>query len=339
MDAALLDLDEAFGPLLAIIEQAQARAYRAVNRELVGMYWDVGAYMSAKVKAERWGKGVVNEFSRWVRRRLPGVKGFSSQNVWRMKQLYETYEGNQKLSELVRETTWTNNLLIMAGAKTDEARKFYLLLATKYRYGSDDLERQIDSLLFERTMLSNETTKQIVARHPESASFKDSYTLEFLGLPDEHRERDLRDAIVAHLRDFILELGPDFAFLGQEYRVQVGDSDFFIDLLFQNRELACLVAVELKVGRFRPEQLGQLNFYLEALDRDVRKPHENPSIGLLLCTSKDDAVVEYALSRSLSPAMVAEYRLRLPDKRVLEAKLRELSDVAELEILENQDDQ
>jgi predicted nuclease of restriction endonuclease-like (RecB) superfamily len=339
MDPALLDLDEAFGPLLAIIEQAQARAYRAINRELIGMYWDIGAYISGKVDAERWGKGVVNEFSRWVRRQRPGLKGFSPQNVWRMKQLYETYQGNEKLSALLRETTWTNNVTIMAGAKTDEAREFYLLLAVKYNYASRDLERQIGSLLFERTMLSNESTRQIVAHHPELASLRDSYALEFLGLPDDHHERDLRQAIVAHLKDFILEFGPDFAFLGQEYRVQVGNSDFFIDLLLWNRELSCLVAIELKVDKFRPDQLGQLNFYLEALDRDVRKPHENPSIGLLLCTSKDDQVVEYALSRSLSPAMVAEYQLRLPDKKVLEAKLRELSEFAELEVLENQDDE
>ena len=338
INPALLNHDVEFAPLLKIIEQAQARAYRAANRELVGMYWEIGAYISTKVKGERWGKGVVTEFSRWVRRHLPGVKGFSPQNIWRMKQLYETYEGNTKLSELLRETTWTNNLLIMAGAKTDEAREFYLLLATKYCYGSEDLERQIDSLLFERTMLSNESTKKIVARHPELASLRDNYALEFLGLPAQHRERDLRTAIVAHLKDFILEFGSDFAFLGQEYRVQVGNSDFFIDLLFQNRELSCLVAVELKIGKFKPEHLGQLNFYLEALDRDVRKSHENPSIGLLLCTGKDDAVVEYALSRSMSPAMVAEYQLRLPDKKVLEAKLHEISDVAELEILENQED-
>ena len=172
IDPTRLNLDREFGPLLEIIERAQARVYRAVNRELVGMYWDIGAYVSAKVQAERWGKGVVAEFSTWVRRRLPGLKGFSPQNVWRMKQLFETYQGNPELSELVRETTWTNNLLIMAGAKTDEARQFYLLLATKHHYGSQELERQIDALLFERTMLSNKTTKQIVARHPELASLR-----------------------------------------------------------------------------------------------------------------------------------------------------------------------
>jgi predicted nuclease of restriction endonuclease-like (RecB) superfamily len=323
LDPAQLDLDQAFGPLLGIIEQAQARAYRAVNYELVTMYWGIGEYISAKVKTERWGKGVVREFSHWVQRRRPGLKGFSPQNVWRMKQLFETYDGNEKLSELLRETTWTNNLLIMSGAKTDEAREFYLLLATKYRYGSEDLRRQVDSLLFERTMLSSETNKEIIARHPELATLRDSYSLEFLGLPDEHRERDLRQAIVSHLREFILEFGKDFAFVGQEYRLQVGNHDFFVDLLMQNRDLVCLVAIELKTGDFKPEYVGQLNFYLEALDRDVKKPHENPSVGLILCTGKDDTVVEYAMSRSLSPAMVAEYQLRLPDKQVLEAKLRE----------------
>jgi len=331
-----LDADQAFAPLLHIIEQAQARAYRAVNHELVGMYWDIGAYISAKAASERWGKGVVAEFSRWVQRRLPGIAGFSPQNVWRMKQLYETYAGNEKLSALLRETTWSNNLAILSGAKTDEAREFYLLLATKYNYGFRELERQIDSLLFERTMVSNESTKQITARHPELAALRDSYALEFLSLPERHKERDLRDAIVTHLKDFILEFGKDFAFLGQEYRIQVGGTDFAIDLLFSNRELNCLVAIELKVGKFKPEHLGQLDFYLEALDRDVRKPHENPSIGLLLCTGKDDQVVEYALSRSLSPAMVAQYELHLPDKKMLEAKLRELSEVAELEVAEDQ---
>ncbi len=331
------DHDAAFEPLLTLIEQALTRAYRAVNREMVGMYWDVGAYISLRVKTEGWGKGVVAEFSDWLRHRLPGIKGFSPQNVWRMKQLYEAYEGNEKLSALLRETTWTNNVAILSGAKTDEAREFYLLLAVKYHYTSRDLERQIDSALFERTMLSKEGTKQIVVHHPELSSLRDRYLLEFLDLPTEHHERDLRQAIVAHLKDFLLEFGPDFAFLGQEYRIQVGNSDFFIDLLFQNRELACLVAVELKIGKFKPEHLGQLSFYLEALDRDVRKPHENPSIGLLLCTSKDDTVVEYALSRSLSPAMVAEYQLSLPDKKVLEAKLRELSEAAELELSPQQE--
>lgn len=180
-------------------------------------------------------------------------------------------------------------------------------------------------------MLSDASTQALVQKQPALASLRDSYVLEFLDLPTPHREADLRRSIVANLREFILEFGKDFAFVGEEYRLQVGNHDYFIDLLFFNRTLSCLVAIELKVGMFKPEYVGQIDFYLEALDRDVRKPGENPSVGLILCTSKDQDVVEYALSRSLSPAMVARYELALPDKAVLEHKLRELRDATSLD--------
>ncbi|MFQ6332807.1 PDDEXK nuclease domain-containing protein [Methylophilus sp. 3sh_L] len=161
--------------------------------------------------------------------------------------------------------------------------------------------------------------------HPTiQTTFKDSYVLEFLGLPETHSESDLQKALTQHIKAFILELGNDFIFMGEEYRLQVGNQDFYIDLLFYHRGLAALVAFELKIGQFSPEHMGQLNFYLEALDRDVKKPHENPSIGVLLCRDKDDEVVEYALSRNLSPALVAQYQLQLPDKKLIQAKLHEL---------------
>lgn len=244
-----------------------------------------------------------------------------------MKQFYENYCGNEKLSPLVREITWSNNLLIMAGCKTDEAREFYLKLCIANGYGKRELERQIDSMLFERTMISSAKHKELIAKTPAIGSLRDTYVLEFLDVPEDYKERDLRKSIIANLKQFILEFGKDFSFVGEEYKVQVGNSDFYIDLLFFNRALSCLVAVELKVGKFKPEHLGQLNFYLEALDRDVKKENENPSVGLILCASKDDAVVEYALSRSLSPAMVADYTLQLPDKKLLTAKLREITEL------------
>ena len=196
-------------------------------------------------------------------------------------------------------------------------------------YAKRDLERQIDSMLYERTMLSQAKNKELIERHPAVSALRDSYVLEFLDVPEDFKEKDLRKAIIANLKKFILEFGKDFTFVGEEYRVQVGNTDFFIDLLFFNRALSCLVAVELKVGKFKPEHIGQLNFYLEALNRDVKKPEENPSVGLILCTYKDDAVVEYALSSSLSPAMVADYTLKLPDKKLLEDKLREIAMLAE----------
>ena len=160
--------------------------------------------------------------------------------------------------------------------------------------------------------------------HPDALSvFKDSYLVEFLGLPDGHDESDLHKGLLFKLKEFLIELGRDFCFVGSEFPVQVGKRDFALDLLFFHRGLNCLVAIELKVGRFEPEYLGKLGFYLEALDRDVKKAHENPAIGVLLCASKDAEVVEYALSRSLSPAMIAEYQTQLPDKQLLQAKLHE----------------
>jgi predicted nuclease of restriction endonuclease-like (RecB) superfamily len=246
-----------------------------------------------------------------------------------MRQFYETYADNEKLAPLVREISWTQNLIIMSRAKTEEAREFYLLLCSRNNYTKRELERQIDSLIFERTMISDERNKLFLSKNPGLVALRDSYVLEFLDVPEGHKEKELRKSIVANLRDFILEFGKDFTFVGEEYRVQVGNKDFHIDLLFYNRELSCLVAIELKVTDFRPEYLGQIEFYLEALDRDVRKPNENPSVGLILCAGKDDAVVEYALSRSMSPALVADYQLHLPNKALLENKLRELTEYAE----------
>lgn len=313
-----------FDEIVTIIEQARQRAFRAVNRELIEMYWQIGQYISEKVKSNAWGKSIVQEFANYVQSKYVGIKGFSAQNIWRMKQFYETYAGNEKLSPLVRELPWTNNILIMVSAKTDEAREFYINLSIKNGYSKRELERQLDSMLFERTMISNQVNQLQLSKHEGLASLRDSYVLEFLDIPDSHSEPDLQKAITANLKDFILEFGKDLSFMGQEYRLQVGNTDFFIDLLFYNRELQCLVAIELKTEKFKPEHLGQLEFYLEALDRDVKKPNENPSIGLVLCASKDETVVEYALSRSLSPALVAEYKLHLPDKTILENKLREL---------------
>ena len=320
--------ENAFEPVLDIIEHAKNRAIRAANAEMIQMYWDIGKYVSDSVEDGGWGKSVVEDFSDFLRRHYPSAKGFSPQNIWRMKQFYETYRDKEKLSPLVREISWSNNLLILSGCKTDEAKEFYLRLCARNGYSKRELERQIDSMLFERTMLSDAKNKQLITRSEGLAALRDAYVFEFLELPPEPKEKDLRKAIVDNLKSFILEFGKDFTFVGEEYRVQVGNTDFFIDLLFYNRALSCLVAVELKVGKFKPEHIGQINFYLEAMDRDVKKPNENPSVGLILCASKDDTVVEYALSRSMSPTMVSEYALQLPDKKLLQEKLRELTDMA-----------
>jgi predicted nuclease of restriction endonuclease-like (RecB) superfamily len=293
------------------------------------MYWEIGRYVCEKIETKNWGKSVVEDFSRFIQSNLVGIQGFSASNIWRMRQFYETYCGNKKLATLSREITWSNNLLIMARAKTDEEKEFYLLLAKKNNYSARELRRQIDSTLFERTMISNEKNQMFISRNVGLTALRDSYVLEFLDVSERHKEKELRKAIIANLRNFILEFGKDFTLVGEEYRIQVGKKDFNIDLLLYNRDLACLVAVELKVTDFKPEHLGQLEFYLEALDRDVKKPSENPSVGLILCAGKDDEVVEYALSRSMSPALIAEYQTHLPQKALLTNKLRELRELAE----------
>lgn len=243
-----------------------------------------------------------------------------------MKQFYETYRDFPELSPVVREISWSHNLAIFSRCKTSEERTFYLQRAKAENYSFRELERQISSSLYERTMLGNTKVSTALRQiNDELANtFKDSYVFEFLHLPETHSENDLQRGLMKQLKDFILELGKDFLFLGEEFKLQVGNSDFYIDLLFYHRGLQCLVALELKADKFRPEQLGQLNFYLEALDRDVKRPNENPSIGILLCKDKDSEVVEYALSRSLSPTMVSEYKTQLPDKKILQQKLNEL---------------
>ena len=242
------------------------------------------------------------------------------------------------MSAVLTQISWTNHLLIMSGAKSIEERHFYMTLCVKEHYSSRELERQMDSAYYERYMLSSQKPLPDLVPTDVRSSILDSYVLEFLDLPKDYSESNLRKAIIANLKDFILEFGRDFSFIGEEYRIQVGGQDFYIDLLFYNRALSCLVPVELKIGKFKPEHIGQINFYLEALDRDVKRPSENPSVGVILCAAKDDAVVEYALSRSLSPTLVSDYTLRLPDKKLLQGKLRELTNLA-LEAGENEGEQ
>lgn len=323
-----IEKQKQFNDIVLLIKQAQGKAVKAVNKELIELYWSIGQYISAKIESSAWGDSIVKELAEYLSRTEPTLKGFSDKNLWRMKQFYETYRGSAKLSPLVREISWTNNLAIITRTKSEAEQEFYLRMCIAENYSKRELERQISSSLFERTMLGN-TKLSPVAReiHPDiTSSFKDNYIFEFLGLPEQCNESELQKGLIIQMKNFILELGKDFIFMGEEYRVQVGNSDFFIDLLFYHRGLQCLVAFELKAEKFKPEHLGQLNFYLEALDRDVKKSNENPSIGVLLCKDKDNEVVEYALSRSLSPTMVSEYQMQLPDKRLLQRKLQELSE-------------
>ena len=319
-------LQEQFSDIIQLIKQSRSKAIAAVNTEMINLYWNIGQYIYIRLENQQWGQSVVTELAQFLKNTEPELKGFSDKNLWRMKQFYQAYKDFPNLSALLREISWTNNLIILSRAKSIEEREFYLGLSKQEKFSSRELERQINSEVFERTILGNTKLSSAMRQlHPDIANtFEDSYIFDFLNLSDSFSENDLQKGLLSQMREFILELGKDFLFIAEEYKVQVGHSDFFIDLLFYHRGLQCLIAFELKSDKFKPEHLGQLNFYLEALDRDVRKPNENPSIGILLCKDQDHAVVEYALSRSLSPTMVAEYKVQLPDKKMLVTKLNGL---------------
>ena len=309
----------------------QDAALAAVNTTLIDLYWQLGQYISHKIADATWGQRTVAALAEYIQRHHQGRSGFSASNLWRMRQFFDTYRDTPKLAPLVRELPWTHNLIIISRSKRDEEREFYLRVCVREKWGKRELLRQLDGALFERVVLSPaKLSPPLTELHPDAAAiFKDTYLVEFVDLPPSHSEADLQRGLVAQLKQFLLELGRDFCFIGSQYPVQVGGRDFALDLLFFNRALNALVAFELKVVEFEPEHLGKIQFYLEALDRDVKKPHEQPSIGVLLCATKNNEVVEYALSRAMSPALVAEYQTRLPDKKLLQAKLHEFYQLAE----------
>jgi predicted nuclease of restriction endonuclease-like (RecB) superfamily len=315
-----------FDEVLALIEAARHRAYQAVNTELVGLYWQLGEYISKKIASAEWGTGVVDELAGTIARHYPGLRGYTRSNLFRMRQFYESYRGDKKVAPLVRQLPWTHHLILLSQTKHREEREFYLLAAVKERWGKRELERQIRTGAALRGNVATKKVSPAVTQiHPSAIEeFKSAYNLEFLSLNNSHSEADLHGALLRNLGRFITELGRDFCFVGSEYPVQVGLQDFAIDLVLFHRGLSCLVAFELKVRKFEPEDVGKLSFYVEALDRDVKKAHERPSIGVLLCATKDDEVVEYALARTTSPTLVAEYQTMLPPKALLRRKLHEL---------------
>ncbi len=320
-----IELGKSFAEVVELIQSARQRAYSAVNTVLVDLYWKVGEYVSRRIDEGTWGEGTVDQLARYISERHPDINGFTRRNLYRMRQFYETYRNNEQLAALSRELPWTHNIIILSKCVRPEEREFYIRMVQREGWNKRRLEKEIDSSLFERKVLSPPIVSPAVAQlHPTAPEvFRDTYVLDFLNLPEPHSERDLQRGLVSDIRGFLQALGPDFCFIGEEYRLQVGGKDFFLDLLFFHRGLECLAVFELKIDDFKPEYLGKLEFYLEALDRDVRKHHEKPSVGVLLCKSKDSEVVEYALSRSLSPAVVAQYETQLPDKDILQKKLHE----------------
>ena len=294
------------------VYQSQHRALKAVNKELITLYWQIGKMIIEKQDQHGWGKSIVETLANDLQKEFPGVKGYSSSNLWRMRNLFSEYELNTKLAPIVREIGWSHNIAILEKCKNDLEREFYMKMTKKYGWTKEVLIHQIESGAYERFLL-NQTNfdKSLEEKHKYQGKLavKDSYSFDFLGMSEPYDERELELGLVKNIRSFLLEMGGDYAFLGNQYKLKVGEKEFFIDLLLYHRKLQALVAIELKTTEFKPEHTGQMQFYLTALDETVKTKSENPSIGIIICKTKDRIVVEYALKSADTPIGVADYSL------------------------------
>ena len=315
------------------IRSAQVAALRAVNTELVGLYWDLGRMIVDRQEQSGWGKSVVERLSQDLRREFPGVAGFSVQNLWYMRQFHLEYREHEKLQRLVGEIAWSHNLVIMGKCKDPLEREFYLRMTRKFGWSKNVLTHQIENQSYEKSLLGQTNFDQTLTpalRAQAKLALKDDYTFDFLELGAAHSERELERALIARVEEFLHAMGGLFAFMGSQYRLEVDGREFFVDLLLFHRRLRCLVAIELKVGDFQPEFVGKMQFYLTALDRQVRQEDENPSIGIILCKEKSRTIVEYALHDANKPIGVATYEITRTLPKELKGQLPPPEEIAAL---------
>lgn len=294
------------------IRSAQYEALKAVNKELIALYWDIGKTIVTRQQGASWGKSVVEQLAKDLQAEFPGISGFSAANLWRMRLFYESYAENEKLAPLVREIGWTHNLVILEKCKDDLEREFYIRMTRKFGWTKNVLIHQIENQTYEKTLLNQTNFDRAISeeiRNQAKLAVKDDYLFDFLELGDEYSERQLEQAILAKVEPFLKEMGGMFTFVGSQYRLEISDEEYFIDLVLFHRQLKCLVAVELKIGKFLPEYVGKMQFYLAVLDSTAKLPDENPAIGIILCKSKDKTIVEYALKESNKPIGVASYKM------------------------------
>lgn len=299
------------------VYKAQYEALKAVNRELIVLYWDIGEMIVCQQKKHGWGKSVVETLALDLQNEFPGIKGFSAQNLWRMKQFFQTYSDNEKLSPLVREIGWTHNVIIMMNCKDPFEREFYVRMTRKFGWTKNVLIHQIDNRAYKKTLLNQTNFDKALPekiKNQAKLAVKDEYTFDFLELGLEHNEMELERTLMNKINRFLIELGGAFTFVGNQFRLEIDGREFFIDIVLYHRGLKCLVAMELKTGDFNPEYAGKMQFYLAALDSTVKGKYENPSIGIIVCRDKSRTIVEYALRDSKKPIGVATYKItsRLP---------------------------
>ncbi len=337
MNEKVQELPAQYPALLAEIKEkvraAQYAALRAVNQQLVGLYWDIGRLIVERQAGKTWGKAVVERLAKDLQREFPGVRGFSAQNLWYMRQFYLEYRNNEKLQPLVGEISWSKNLIIMSHCKDMLEREFYIRMTRKFGWSRNVLIHHIENQSYEKTLLGQTNFDQSLTPELQAQAkltVKDEYTFDFLELGETHSERELQHALIARIEDFLRSMGGMFAFMGSRFRLEVESREYFIDLLLYHRRLKCLVAVDLKIGEFQPEFVGKMQFYLAALDEHVRQEDENPSIGIILCKDKNRTIVEYALRDVSKPIGVATYRMvrRLPKE--LKGQLPSPEEIAKL---------
>jgi predicted nuclease of restriction endonuclease-like (RecB) superfamily len=300
------------------ITASQYAALKAVNKELISLYWDLGKRIVEQQEKHNWGKSIVETLAKDLQKEYPGIKGFSSANLWRMRNFYLHYRDNEKLAPLVREISWTKNLIILEKCKDNLEREFYIKMTKKFGWSKNILIHQLESKAYERFLLKQTSFDKNVPEKYESQAklaVKDEYTFDFLELKGEHSEKQLENALVGKISKFLLELGDGFCFVANQYRIEIDDEEFFIDLVLYQRKLKCLVAIELKVGKFKPEYAGKMQFYLSILNDKVKLEDENPAIGIIICKEKNRTIVEYALKDANKPIGIATYSLTksLPD--------------------------
>ena len=300
------------------IHNAQYAAFRAVNKELMTLYWDIGRLIIERQKGKTWGKSIVERLADDLKKEFPEIRGFSASNLWRMKLLFEAYGENEKLAPMVREIGWTHNFIILEKCKDSLQREFYIRMTRKFGWTKNILIHQIENQTFEKTLISKTNFAKTVSesiRRQAKLAVKDEYIFDFLELGEKHDERQLHKALLTRMEAFLHEMGGLFTFAGSQYRLEAGDQEYFVDILLFHRHLRCLVALELKVGEFKPEYVGKMQFYLAVLDDKVKTAQENPSIGIILCKGRNKTVVEYALKSTTCPLGVSEYRMtkRLPE--------------------------
>jgi predicted nuclease of restriction endonuclease-like (RecB) superfamily len=315
------------------VRAAQYAALRAVNKELVALYWDIGHLIVSRQADAAHGAAIAEQLASDLRLEFPGVGGYSRRNIFYMREFYLAYRDLPKVQPLVAQIGWTQNLTILQRCENPLEREFYIRMTRKFGWTKNVLIHQIENQSYEKTLLGQtnfdrELTPELRAQ--AKLAVRDEYVFDFLDLGDQHSERELERALIARIESFLRAMGGMFAFVGSQFRLEVEGEEFFIDLLLFHRRLRCLVAIELKIGKFEPEFVGKMQFYLTALDRQVREPEENFSIGIILCKEKNRTVVEYALHDASKPIGVATYRTvkRLPKE--LKGQLPSPEEIAKL---------